>query len=194
MPYITEELWQKVKMDGESIMLADFPKSDDSLVNDDAEKEFDYLKEVITAIRNIRGEVNVPPSKKIEIIFKTKDNSEKVILEENSKILDKLSNVEKYAVDNDKEIPKLTGFRLAVNTEIFVPLAGLIDTEKEIAKLMKDIEKTDIELKRVLGKLSNEKFLSKAPKDVVEKENSIKEELENKLNKLKENIELYKKS
>ena len=194
MPYITEELWQKVKIDGDSIMLSDFPKADESLVNDSAEREFDYLKEVVTAIRNIRGEVNVPPSKKINVIFKTKNESEKVILEENSKILDKLSNVEKYAVDNDKEIPKLTGFRLAVNTEIFVPLAGLIDTEKEIAKLMKDIEKTDIELKRVLGKLSNEKFLSKAPKDVVEKENSIKEELENKLNKLKENIELYKKS
>ena len=194
MPYITEELWQKVKIDGDSIMLSDFPKADESLVNDSAEREFDYLKEVVTAIRNIRGEVNVPPSKKINVIFKTKNESEKVILEENSKILDKLSNVEEYVVDIEKEIPKLTGFRLAVNTEIFVPLEGLIDTEKEIAKLMKDIEKTEIELKRVLGKLSNEKFLSKAPKDVVEKENSIKEELENKVSKLKENIELYKKN
>ena len=152
------------------------------------------MKEVVTAKKNIREEVNEKPTKKINVIFKTKNESEKVILEENSKILDKLSNVEEYVVDIEKEIPKLTGFRLAVNTEIFVPLEGLIDTEKEIAKLMKDIEKTEIELKRVLGKLSNEKFLSKAPKDVVEKENSIKEELENKVSKLKENIELYKKN
>lgn len=193
MPFITEELWQKVKLDGETIMLSDFPKSTEKLLDQKAEEEFDYLKEVITAIRNIRGEVNVPPSKKIEVIFKTNDENERKILSENAKILDKLSNVENYTIDNNREIPKLTGFRLADNTEIFVPLEDLIDTEKETAKLNKDIEKTEIELKRVLGKLSNEKFLSKAPQDVVEKENGIKEELENKLAKLKENLELYKK-
>ena len=130
--------------------------------------------------------------KKIEVIFKTNNESERNVLEKNAKILDKLSNVEKYTIDNEREIPKLTGFRLADNTEIFVPLAGLIDTEKETAKLKKDIEKTETELKRVLGKLSNEKFLSKAPQDVVDKENGIKEELENKLAKLRENLELYK--
>ncbi|MDR2878382.1 MAG: valine--tRNA ligase [Fusobacteriales bacterium] len=192
MPFITEELWQKVKLDGETIMLSDFPKYDEALLDKEAEEEFDYLKEVITAVRNIRGEVNVPPSKKIEVIFKTSNESERNVLEKNAKILDKLSNVEKYSIDNEREIPKLTGFRLADNTEIFVPLAGLIDTEKETAKLKKDIEKTETELKRVLGKLSNEKFLSKAPQDVVDKENGIKEELENKLDKLKENLELYK--
>lgn len=192
MPFITEELWQKVKLDGETIMLSDFPKYDEALLDKEAEEEFDYLKEVITAIRNIRGEVNVPPSKKIEVIFKTNNESERNVLEKNAKILDKLSNVEKYTIDNEREIPKLTGFRLADNTEIFVPLAGLIDTEKETAKLKKDIEKTETELKRVLGKLSNEKFLSKAPQDVVDKENGIKEELENKLAKLRENLELYK--
>ena len=192
MPFITEELWQKVKLDGETIMLSDFPKYDEALLDKEAEEEFDYLKEVITAIRNIRGEVNVPPSKKIEVIFKTNNESERNVLEKNAKILDKLSNVEKYTIDNERKIPKLTGFRLADNTEIFVPLAGLIDTEKETAKLKKDIEKTETELKRVLGKLSNEKFLSKAPQDVVDKENGIKEELENKLAKLRENLELYK--
>lgn len=89
--------------------------------------------------------------KKIEVIFKTNNESERNVLEKNAKILDKLSNVEKYTIDNEREIPKLTGFRLADNTEIFVPLAGLIDTEKETAKLKKDIEKTETELKESLA-------------------------------------------
>ena len=98
MPYITEEIWQKVKLGDETIMLVEFPEEDKSLVDTNSEKEFDYLREVITAIRNIRGEANVSPSRKIEVMFKTSDATEKAILESNAKILDKLANVEKYAV------------------------------------------------------------------------------------------------
>ena len=159
-----------------------------------SEKEFDYLREVITAIRNIRGEANVSPSRKIEVMFKTSDATEKAILESNAKILDKLANVEKYAVALDPEtikIPKLVGYRLALKTEIYIPLNDLVDKEKEIDKLKKDIEKTQKELDRVISKLSNEAFTSKAPKEVIEKENRIKEELETKIEKFNETIALY---
>ena len=145
MPYITEEIWQKVKLGDETIMLVEFPEEDKSLVDTNSEKEFDYLREVITAIRNIRGEANVSPSRKIEVMFKTSDATEKAILESNAKILDKLANVEKYAVALDPEtikIPKLVGYRLALKTEIYIPLNDLVDKEKEIDKLKKDIEKT----------------------------------------------------
>lgn len=194
MPYITEEIWQKVKLSDETIMLVEFPEEDKSLVDIDSEQEFDYLKEIITAIRNIRGEANVSPSRKIEVIFKTNDKVEKLILDSNNKILDKLANVEKYLVafDTEKiEIPKLVGYRLTANTEIYVPLNDLVDKEKEIEKLKKDIEKTQKELDRVLNKLSNESFTSKAPKEVIEKENRIKEELETKIYKFNETMNLY---
>ena len=189
MPFITEEIWQKLGLDEETIMLSEFPTENRKYVDLAAEKEFDYLKEIVNAIRNIRGEANVSPAKKIEVIFKIVNDGEKEILEHNAKILDKLANVEKYEFNT--EIPALVGFKLVETTEIYVPLADLIDKEKEIAKLEKDIQKTQKELDRVLGKLSNEKFLSKAPKEVIDKENGIKEELENKIAKFKESIKLY---
>ena len=190
MPFITEEIWQKLQTGEETIMLSDFPKEEKEFVNIDAEKEFDYLKEIISAIRNIRGEANVSPSKKIEVIFKTSDENARNILQNNAKILDKLANVEKY--EFNVEIPKLVGFRLVDTTEIFVPLAELIDLDKEIEKLEKNIEKTQVELDKVLKKLSNENFVAKAKPEAVEKERRIKEELENKISKFKESMNLYK--
>ena len=190
MPFITEEIWQKLQTGEETIMLSNFPKEEKEFVNIEAEKEFDYLKEIISAIRNIRGEANVSPSKKIEVIFKTSDENARNILQNNAKILDKLANVEKY--EFNVEIPKLVGFRLVDTTEIFVPLAELIDLDKEIEKLEKNIEKTQVELDKVLKKLSNENFVAKAKPEAVEKERRIKEELENKISKFKESMNLYK--
>ena len=193
MPFITEEIWQKLEVEGESIMISQLPKVTENEINEidvTVEKEFEFLKEIVSAIRNIRGEANVSPAKKIEVIFKTVNENEKTILENNAKILDKLANVEKY--EFNIEIPKLVGFKLVESTEIYIPLADLIDKEKEIAKLEKDIEKTQKELDRVLGKLSNEAFVSKAPQAVIDKENAIKEELETKIAKFKESINLYK--
>ena len=193
MPFITEEIWQKLEVEGESIMISQLPKVTENEINEIdimVEKEFEFLKEIVSAIRNIRGEANVSPAKKIEVIFKTANENEKTILENNAKILDKLANVEKY--EFNIEIPKLVGFKLVETTEIYIPLADLIDKEKEIAKLEKDIQKTQKELDRVLGKLSNEAFVSKAPQAVIDKENAIKEELETKIAKFKESINLYK--
>ena len=190
MPFITEEIWQKLQTGEETIMLSDFPKEEKEFINIDAEKEFDYLKEIISAIRNIRGEANVSPSKKIEVIFKTADENARNILQNNAKILDKLANVEKY--EFNVEIPKLVGFRLVDTTEIYVPLAELIDLDKEIEKLEKNIEKTQVELDKVLKKLSNENFVNRAKPEAVEIEKRIKEELENKIAKFKESMNLYK--
>ncbi|BBM45922.1 valine--tRNA ligase [Leptotrichia trevisanii] len=190
MPFITEEIWQKLQTGEETIMLSDFPKEEKEFVNIEAEKEFDYLKEIVSAIRNIRGEANVSPSKKIEVIFKTADENARNILQNNAKILDKLANVEKY--EFNVEIPKLVGFRLVDTTEIYVPLAELIDLDKEIEKLEKNIEKTQVELDKVLKKLSNENFVNKAKPEAVEKERRIKEELENKIAKFKESMNLYR--
>ena len=190
MPFITEEIWQKLQTGEETIMLSDFPKEEKEFINIEAEKEFDYLKEVISAIRNIRGEANVSPSKKIEVIFKTADENARNILQNNAKILDKLANIEKY--EFNVEIPKLVGFRLVETTEIYVPLADLIDLDKEIEKLEKSIAKIQKDLDKTLKKLSNESFVKKANPEAVKKERRIKEELENKIAKLTESMSLYR--
>ena len=92
MPFITEEIWQKLGIEGESIMISQLPKVTENEINEIdimVEKEFEFLKEIVSAIRNIRGEANVSPAKKIEVIFKTANENEKTILENNTKILDK---------------------------------------------------------------------------------------------------------
>ena len=189
MPFITEEVWQKIKVYGESIMLADFPREDKALINVKAENDFEYLEEVIGAIRNIRAENNVSPAKRISIIIDTEDSGEKDIVLNNPKILDKLANVEKIEILT--ELPKMSGFRVVGNSKIYVSLEGLIDIEKEVEKLNKEIEKVQKELDRTLNKLSNEQFVSKAPQTVIDKEKAIQAELESKLKKLQDNIKIF---
>ena len=189
MPFITEEVWQKIKVYGESIMLADFPREDKALINVKAENDFEYLEEVIGARRNIRAENNVSPAKKISIIIDTEDSGEKDIVLNNPKILDKLANVEKIEILT--ELPKMSGFRVVGNSKIYVSLEGLIDIEKEVEKLNKEIEKVQKELDRTLNKLSNEQFVSKAPQAVIDKEKAIQAELESKLKKLQDNIKIF---
>ncbi|WP_156299075.1 valine--tRNA ligase [Streptobacillus canis] len=191
MPFVTEEIWQKVKTYGETIMLVEYPEEDKGLLNMEAIKEFDYLKDTVSSIRNIRAENNISPAKKIEIIIDSEDENEKALLINNPKILDKLANVESIKVLT--EVPKMAGFRVVGNTKVYVSLEGLIDVDKEIKKLNREIEKVKKELDRTLNKLSNEAFVAKAPKNVIDKENAIKEELEGKLKKLLDNIDVYKK-
>ena len=191
MPYITEEVWQNIKPYGESIMLIDFPREDKALINKQSLNDFDYLKDVVSAIRNIRAENNISPAKKISIIIDTEDNNEKDILLNNPKILDKLANVESTEIL--KELPKMSGFRVVGNTKIYVSLEGLIDIEKEIEKLNKEIEKVKKELERTTNKLSNPQFVEKAPAAVLEKEKAIEAELLSKLQKLQDNIDVFKK-
>lgn len=191
MPFVTEEIWQKIKTYGDSIMLIDFPKEDKSLLNLQSIKDFDYLKEVVSAVRNIRAENNISPAKKISIIIESEDKNEEEILLSNPKILDKLANIEKVEILT--KVPEMSGFRVVGNTKIYVSLEGLIDIDKEIEKLNKEIEKLNKELERTNSKLSNENFVSKAPQSVIEKEKAIKDEIENKLKKLIENIQIFKK-
>lgn len=191
MPFITEELWQKIKSYGETIMKVEFPQEDKSLVDLESVNKFEYLKEAISSIRNIRAENKIAPSKKISVLIDSENPEEENILITNLKILDKLANVEN--VSKLETLPDMYGFRIAGNSKIYVSLEGLIDKEKEIEKLKRDIEKLQIELNKSLNKLSNQNFISKAPKNVLEKEKNIKEELENKLKKLVENLTIFEK-
>ena len=171
-------------------MLADFPTYDKGLVMNDIENDFSFLQEATTAIRNIKAEANVSPAKQIEILYATKNEKEASILIDNLKILTKLANVTK--VSKIEHIPDLVGFRLVRETEIYVPLADLIDKNKEIEKIQKEIEKISKELERVNKKLNNKAFMEKAPENIRKKEEGIKKELTDKLEKLNNNLNKFK--
>lgn len=193
MPFITEEIWQNVRLndDENSIMISKFPVYRKEFEFFKEEETFEFLKSVVVAIRNIRAEANVSMSKPVEIIYKATEENEKIICE-NMKILEKLTNTTKSSNFNDVKVPELSGFRLAQTTEIYIPLDKFLDKEKELQKLNKEKEKIETELNRVLNKLNNENFISKAPKNVIEKEERIKSELVEKLEKINENIEKYR--
>jgi valyl-tRNA synthetase len=174
MPFITEEIWQKISTlagrEGDTIMLQAYPIHDVSHVNANAESDIDWVQKVIVAVRNIRGEMNIAPGKALEVLLKNADHEDQRKLESSSILLQKLAKLESISIlDEDRETP-LAVTQLVGEMEILVPMSGLIDKEKEIARLKKELEKLEQEKKRLQGKLSNPNFVDRAPEAVVQKE------------------------
>ena len=147
------------------------------------------LKECITAIRNIRGEMNLPPKKDISVLLKPQDQDMRKILEDNRiYITDSTVASELRIIDDQDEAPKPAARAFPARTEVHVPLAGLIDLDKERERLEKALGKAEKEISSHDGKLANESFISKAPADVVEMTRKRREELAQKAEKLKESL------
>lgn len=193
MPFITEEIWQKVaplagKTDESrpSIMLQDFPQVDETLIDAKAEQDIDWLKKVIVGVRNIRGEMNIAPGKPLDVMFKNGSDVDKQRLNHNKTFLSKLAKLASIQwLESGEEAP-MSATALAGDMEILIPMAGLIDVEQELARLDKEAEKLDKELQRIAGKLKNPNFTDKAPEAVVEKEKSKLAEVESTIAKIKE--------
>ena len=174
MPYITEEIWQNLKVsagvEGESLMIMSYPSSDASLIDAAADRDIEWLKSFISGIRNIRTELNIGPNKPLQVLLRNCSADDETRLTANStflKSLAKLESIEMLAAD--AQAPLATT-QLVGAMEVLVPIAGLIDKDKEIARLNKEIARLDKEVARFEGKLSNETFISKAPAELVEKE------------------------
>jgi valyl-tRNA synthetase len=182
MPFITEEIWHLIsqRKDGESISTADFPKFDPSLVNSEAEEQIHFVQEIVTAIRNIRGEMNIPPSKFVNVYIRGKKVTENEVL-----YIKKLGKVENIFNHENLEKPKASASSVVAGSDIFVPLEGLIDLDVERNRLQKDIARLEGSLIGVSKKLSNENFVNNAPADVVAKERQKKADWEEKITKLK---------
>ncbi|MFO1370136.1 MAG: valine--tRNA ligase [Marinagarivorans sp.] len=174
MPFITEELWQKVNTlagkSGPSIMLAPYPVPDASKIDPIATADVEWVKGVITAIRTIRGEMQVAPSKKITVFVSGGAATTGQRVQDNNSFLKKLASLDSIAyLANDEEAP-LSATALFGDVKILVPMAGIIDKQAELARLDKEIDKLNKEVERVNAKLSNPAFTDKAPADVVQKE------------------------
>jgi valyl-tRNA synthetase len=167
MPFITEEIWQNLPHEGESITIAKWPEVDPALTDAQAAQEMKMLMEMIRSVRNIRAEVNTPMSKKVKMLVKVKDEAILNALEKNRGYIEKFCNPEELQIGTDIEIPDKAMTAIVTGLEIILPLEGLINIDEEIARLQKEYEKYTKEVERVEKKLSNEGFMKKAPESVV---------------------------
>lgn len=171
MPFVTEEVWQTVApvagKSGDTIMLQPYPEADSGAIDTQAQSDIAWLKSVIEGLRTIRGEMNVPPSKAINVLLDKGSEEDRIRVAQNSQYLKKLTKLESIEWLEEGEQAPAAATALAAELEILVPLAGLIDVQAEVERLQKEIAKLEKEVARLSGKLSNESFIAKAPKDVV---------------------------
>ncbi|ARB73059.1 valine--tRNA ligase [Pasteurella multocida] len=190
MPFITEEIWHKVKafagVSGDTIMLKAFPQFEQSALDYQAEAEINWMKEVIVAVRNIRAESNIPPSKGLDLLLRNLSEADQNALENNRTLIQAMAKLDAIRVLEAGEDAPLSVAKLVNNAELLVPMAGFINKEAELARLNKEIEKYQGEIQRIENKLANEAFVAKAPPAVIEKERAKMAEYAEGLNKLKQ--------
>lgn len=189
MPFITEEIWQRIAplagKSGDSIMLQPFPQADKSRQDDQAVTDIEWLKGVIVAVRNIRGEMNISPAKKIPILFRGNSAEGQRRMHENRQFLSSLAKLESLEWFKGDKAP-MSATQLVGDMEVLVPMAGLIDKDAELKRLDKELERLGKEIGRLEGKLGNEKFTAKAPAEVVAKEQEKLTEFQSNLARLQQ--------
>ncbi len=173
MPFITEEIWQRIAplagKTGDSIMLQAYPQPDATKQDSAVTADIEWLKGVIVAVRNIRGEMNISPAKKIPVLLRGKDAEDQRRMNDNRQFLSSLAKLESLDWFEGDKAP-MSATQLVGDMEVLVPMAGLIDKDAELKRLDKELERLQKEIGRLEGKLGNEKFTAKAPAEVVEKE------------------------
>ena len=174
MPFITEEIWQRVKplanVSGEFLMLARYPEPDLSLVDVEAAIEVAWIQQIIAGLRNIRGELGISPGKPLTLLVANTSAEDAIRLKNQGALLRFVGRLESITVvTNETDLPPVSTALVGMMT-LGVPLAGLIDVGAELARLDKEIARLGQEVARVEAKLSNESFVARAPADVVAKE------------------------
>lgn len=189
MPFLTEEIWQHLPHEGKSVIVAEWPKQQTELVDAAAEQSMTVLMETIKAIRNMRAEVNVPPGKKTEAVLIAATAEHVKILSDHAAYIRILAASEPTVTLAGTAKPENAMTAVVNGVEVYLPLKGLIDVEKETARLSKEREGLERELARVAGKLANESFVAKAPAAVIEKEKSKQKEYCDKLAAIEDRIQ-----
>lgn len=189
MPFITEEIWQKLPHEGESIVISSWPEFDASLTFADEAAQMEQIMEALKAVRNQRSEMNIPPSKKAKVYIKTDQPS---VFAQGTSFFEKLAGASEAIVADESFTPPQNAVSCVVpGAQIFMPLDDLVDKEKELARLTKEKDRLLGEIKRVEGKLNNQGFIAKAPEKVVEEERQKGEKYREMLAKVEENMKLY---
>ena len=186
MPFITEEIWQHLPHEGESIMISRWPEYDEKLNFPQDEESMELIMHAITAIRNRRAEMNVPPSKKAKVIIVTAKTD---VFTQGTAFFEKLASASEAVVQTDKSGISGNAVNVVVpSAEIYLPLDELVDKSKELERLNAEKKKLEGEIKRVEGKLNNPGFVNKAPAKVVDEERAKGEKYKEMLEKVLESI------
>ena len=192
MPFITEEIWQRVsplaETGGETIMIQPFPSDNQSRIDHKAEAEMEWVMQFILGIRRIKGEMNIAPGKPIAVFLQHASQQDREFLQRNRHYLDFLARLASVSILNESEDPPESATCLVGEMKILIPMAGLIDKEPEIMRLKKEIERIKSNLQRIEKKLHNPNFIRKAPQNIVQKERSKLEEQQSALIKLEEQL------
>lgn len=189
MPFITEELWQHLDdRRGASLVRAAFPVADGSRIDPRAEQDMAFVQNVISALRNIRGENNIPPSRQVGVQVIAAKDGETALLGTYSRYLEKLANVSSFTEITASQKPRLAASALVGSLEILVPLEGIVDLSAERNRLEKEIQRVQKMLEGIEQKLGNDQFTGRAPKEVVEREREKQAAFRANLEKLKANL------
>jgi valyl-tRNA synthetase len=193
MPYITEEIWQKAApllgIKDDTIMLQPYPQQDAGSINTVVDIEVEWLKGVIIAVRNIRGEMNISPARDIPVLLTKGGKRDRQFLGNNAQFLVKLAKLESVSWLDDPGTAPPASMQVVGELEVLVPLAGLIDVAAELGRLAKERDKLEKEIARLAGKLGNAKFVENAPTDVVAKEREKLSNAESTLNQLQDQVD-----
>lgn len=193
MPFITEEIWQQIAplagKTGNTIMLQAYPTPDDSKISAAAESDMQWVMDFVMGIRQIRGEMNIPPSKPLPVLLNHCSEQDQQRLTDNRLLLEKLARIESITTLNAADEAPQSAIALVGDMQVLIPMAGLIDKNAELERLNKEIEKFEKEASRISGKLSNASFIDKAPAAVIEKERAKQLDITSKLSNLNDQKE-----
>ena len=192
VPFITEEIWQRMPHTEGSIMIAQFPQGTDFISDEESIKEMDLIKEVITGVRNIRGEMNIPPKKDVKIIIDVKRKKEEEIFKNNLSYITNLAKVESVELVSDMEKPDSSATYVFSDIQVHVLLKGLINYDDERKRIYKGIKKIEKEMEMSKKKLENSDFLNQAPSHIVENVKEKVQHMSMKLEKLHQNLTILK--
>ena len=193
IPFITEECWQHVAplagKSGDSIMIQPYPESDSSKIDEKAESDLEWVKTLISGVRRIRSEMDIPPGKPLSLLLQNASDSDKSLYNDNQTFIEALAKIESSEWLSDDDNAPESATALVGEMKILIPLAGLIDKDAELARLEKEIGKLQANVDKITAKLVNKNFVDKAPAAVVEKERERLAEMTKSIEQFKEQVE-----
>ncbi len=192
MPFITEEIWQRVSplagVAADTISHQPYPDPDNFPVDEEAESELDWVRDFVLGVRQIRGEMKVPPGREIPALLQGASDRDRELLYRHRRFLTRLARLGEVEVLASDEQPPPSATALLGETRILVPMAGLIDVEKELDRLGRQRDKLASDLEKSTRKLGNDNFVANAPQEVVDKERARAEELEGAISNIDEQL------
>ncbi|MDA0690680.1 MAG: valine--tRNA ligase [Nitrospinae bacterium] len=189
MPFITEEIWQKLPAEGTSIMNAPFPKFDITKVDEKIEEEQGLVMDIVTSVRNIRGEMNLNPGLTLPLLIKTEDVKKINSIRFSIRSINELARVTLGDIGGSVVKPKVAASSVLDGMDLIIPLDGIMDFAEEQSRVEKELKKIEKDLIFLGKKLSNQSFVAKAPPDIIEKDKQRKLALSEKQSKLKAHLQ-----